>query len=64
MKLTENIIVRYKDLTFKFKKGSRVIKEKDGSTYIVPGEKKNKTKKTEDKPVETNGGRIIHEVIT
>ncbi len=47
MTLTEDIIVRYKDLTFRFKKGSRVIKEEEGATYIVPAEKK-KSKNTEE----------------
>ncbi len=43
MILTEDIIVRYKNLTFKFKKGSKVEKKGD-ATYILPpgkGKKEN-----------------------
>ncbi len=46
MTLTEDIIMRYKDLTFRFKKGSIVKKESD-ATYILPP-KKEKAKNTEE----------------
>lgn len=39
MTLTEDIIVRYKGLTLRFKKGS-VIETKNGATYVLPPEKK------------------------
>ena len=39
MILTEDIIVRYKGLNFRFKKGSKV-EQKGDATYILPPEKK------------------------
>ena len=55
MTLTEDIIVRYKELTFRFKKGS-IIKKEGKFTYILPiGQRK---------PIEINGKEaIVKEVI-
>lgn len=39
MVLTEDIIIRYKGLNFRFKKGSKVEKRGD-ATYILPPKKK------------------------